>query len=81
MRKNCPNTEFFWPVFFHIWDEHGDLRSKSPYSVQIRKNTDQKNPVFGHFSRSMIYMPESMPATLLKRNSSTGVFLRNLRNF
>ena len=27
-----------------------DKQSKSPYSVQIRENTDQKNPEFGHFS-------------------------------
>ena len=26
----------------------------SPYSVQMRKNTDQKNLKFGHFSRSGI---------------------------
>ena len=25
-----------------------------PYSVQIRENTDQKNPVFGHFSHIKI---------------------------
>ena len=38
LRKNCPNTEFFWFVFFRIWTEYGDLRSK--------------NSVFGHCSRS-----------------------------
>ena len=26
--------------------------SKSPYSVRIQENTDQKKSVFGHFSRS-----------------------------
>ena len=33
---------FFWSVFSCIWIEHGDLRSKSQYSVQIQENTDQE---------------------------------------
>ena len=32
--------------------ELGDLLRKSPYSVQTRENTDQKNSVFGHISHS-----------------------------
>ena len=28
-----------------------NIRSKSPYSVRIQENTDQKKLVFGHFSR------------------------------
>ena len=42
----------FWSAFSCIWTEYGDLRSKSPYSVGIQENTDQKNSVFGHFSCS-----------------------------
>ena len=37
---------FFWSVFSRIRNEYGDLRSKSPYSVRMRENTDQ------NFSRS-----------------------------
>ena len=33
----------FWSAFPRIWTEYEDLWSKSPYSVQIRENTDQKN--------------------------------------
>ena len=33
---------FFWSVFCCILTENGDLRNKSLYSVQIKKNTDQK---------------------------------------
>ena len=33
---------FFWSVFSCIRTEYGDLRSKSPYSVRIQENTDQK---------------------------------------
>ena len=36
------NTEFFLVRIFPIWTKYGDLRSKSPYSVQILENTDQK---------------------------------------
>ena len=36
--------EFFWSVFSRIRTEHRDLRSKSPYSVQIGKiRTRKKN--------------------------------------
>ena len=47
-----PYSEFFWSVFSRIRTEYGEIRSKSPYSVRMRENTDQKNPEYGHFSRS-----------------------------
>ena len=34
--------KFFWSVFFRIWTKYGDLLYKSPNSVRIRENTDQK---------------------------------------
>ena len=33
----------------HVWSSFG------PYSVRIRKNTDQKNSDYGHFSRSACF--------------------------
>ena len=39
--KNVQIRSFFQSVFSRIWTEYGDLRYKSPYSVQMRKNTDQ----------------------------------------
>ena len=36
----------------YVRTEYGDLLRKYPYSVRIQENTDQKNSVFGHFSRS-----------------------------
>ena len=39
LREKCPNTELF-------------LVLSALYSVRIQENTDQKNSVFGHFSRS-----------------------------
>ena len=43
---------FFWPVFSRIRTEYGGLQKKSPYSVQMRENTDQKSSEYGHFSPS-----------------------------
>ena len=40
--EKCPNKEFFWSVFSYVRTEHGELRSKSPYSVWTQENTDQK---------------------------------------
>ena len=40
--KSVQIQRFFWSVFSYIRTEYGSLRSKSPYSVQIQKNTDQK---------------------------------------
>ena len=40
--KSAQIWSLFWSVFFCIWTEYGNLRSKSPYLVQIQENTDQK---------------------------------------
>ena len=40
--KSVQIRSFLWFVFSCIRTEHGDLRSKSSYLVQIQKNTDQK---------------------------------------
>ena len=40
--KSVQIRKFFWSVFSCIRTEYGDLQSKSPYSVQIQQNTDQK---------------------------------------
>ena len=50
LREKCING-FFSGQYFPAFG-----LSKSPYSVQMRENTDQKNSVFEHFSRSdMVY--------------------------
>ena len=38
LRESVQIRSFFWSVFFCIWTEYGDLRSKSPYSVRIHEN-------------------------------------------
>ena len=53
LREKCPNTELSLVRFSCMRTEHGILRSKSPYSVRIRKIRTRNNSVFGHFSRSV----------------------------
>ena len=40
--KHVRIRSFFWSVFSRIWTEYGGLLRKSPYTVQMRENTDQK---------------------------------------
>ena len=49
----CPYSELFWSVFSRISTEYREIRSISPYSVQIWENADQNNSEYGHFSRSV----------------------------
>ena len=56
LRKNCPDTEFFWSIFSRIWTGYGDLRTKSPYSAQIREHTDQKTPYLDTFHAVKMYV-------------------------
>ena len=50
--KSVQIRSFFWSVFSCIRTEYGDLLRKSPYSVQIQENTDQKKLRIQAFSRS-----------------------------
>ena len=42
LREKCPLMKFFLVLFSCIQTEHRNLWSKSPYSVQMQENTDQK---------------------------------------
>ena len=53
LRAKFPYLEFFWSVFSRILIEYGEILHISPYSVQTRKNTDQKSSEYGQFSRSV----------------------------
>ena len=70
---------FFWSVFSCIRTEYKDLRSKSQYSVRIQENTDEKNSIFGHFSRSVMetHILESprFYRFLLNRNVDQFIFI------
>ena len=54
-RERCLYSEFFGSVFSYIWIEYWDLQSKSPYSVRMRENMDQKNSECGQLLRSAEY--------------------------
>ena len=59
LREKCPYSDFFWSVFFCIRAEYGEIRSISPYSVRMQKNTDQTNSEYGQFSSS-VHCSESL---------------------
>ena len=40
-------------VFPYIWTEYRDLLGKSPYSVRMLENADQKNSEYGHILRNV----------------------------
>ena len=42
--KSVQLRSYFWSVFSCIPTEYGDLLCKSPYSVRIQENTDQRKP-------------------------------------
>ena len=72
LREKYPYSEFFWSVFSRIRTEYGDLQIKSPYSVRMRENTDQKNSKYGYFLRSdatvlciLIYELLTMPGCFM----------------
>ena len=54
LRKKCPYSNFLWSLFSRIWTDYGEILRISPHSVEMRENTDQKNPFHSfHFSRSV----------------------------
>ena len=49
-RQKCQYSELFWSVFAFTRTEYGEILRISPYSVRMRKNADQNNSEYGHFS-------------------------------
>ena len=49
------SMEFFWHAFSCIRTEYRVLLFKSPLSVRMRENTDQKNCKYGYFLRSVVH--------------------------
>ena len=42
--RKCPYSELFWSVFSRLWNEYGEIRSTSPYSVRMRKMLTKITP-------------------------------------
>ena len=55
LRKKFSYSEFFPSAFSRIRTEYGDLQSKSPYSLQIGENADQKISEYGHYLCSLFH--------------------------
>ena len=54
--KSARIRSVFRQYFPRIRTEYGETRSISPYLLQMRKNTDQENSEYGHYSRSEAYI-------------------------
>ena len=58
----------FWSIFCRIRTEYREIRSISPYSVQMWENTDQKNSEYEHFlcsGRYQCYFTDVILVTFL----------------
>ena len=78
LRKKCPYSELFWSAFSCIRAEYGEIRSISPYSVQMRENADQYNSEYGHFLRSISPYSVQKRENADQNNSEHGHFLRSI---
>ena len=45
LRKKCPYSEFFWPIFSFFRTEYGDILNISPYSARMRENRSRETDV------------------------------------
>ena len=52
--QNYQIRSSFWSAFSCIRIEYGDLPSKSPYSVRVQENTDQKKLRIWTFSTQCV---------------------------
>ena len=53
LHEKYPYSEYIWSAFSRIETEYVEIRSISPYSLQMRENADQKKSEYEHFSRSV----------------------------
>ena len=53
LRELYPYSRFLWSAFSCIWTKYGETFRISPYSVQMRENTDQESSEYGFVSRSL----------------------------
>ena len=54
LREKYPYSELFWSAFSRIRTEYGEIRSISPYSVELQENADQNHCKYRHFLRSSV---------------------------
>ena len=54
LRKMCSYSEFFWSVFSHINPGDESWQRNSPFLVEMKEKTIQKNFEYGKLSRSAL---------------------------
>ena len=72
--KSVQIRSFFWSVFSCIRTEYGDLRSKSPYSVQIQENSDQKKLRYLDTFHAVPIKDKRREKSECKRNKDSNIF-------
>ena len=60
------HLELFWSLFSRFRTEYGDIRSISPYSVQMPENVGQDNSEYEHFLRSVKFWKCLMELLIVK---------------
>ena len=69
--KSVQIRVFFWSVFSCIWTEYGDSLRKSPYSVRMQENADQKKlRIWTFFTQCLATRPDAVMLTAQKLSFS-----------
>ena len=76
--KRVQIRSFFWSVFSCIRTEFGDLLRKSPYSVRIQENTDQKKLRIWKFFTQCFFVSSSTCLNFLLKKNYVCFFVENL---
>ena len=72
--KSVQIRRFFWSVFSHIWSEYGEIRSIQSECGKIRT---RKTSVFGHLSRSAIFIDKKNIWHFVTRYNYKNIFQKH----
>ena len=76
--KSVQIRSFFWSLFSCILTKYGEIWSITPYSVQMRQNTDQKKtPYLDTFHAVIIMSKKRFTGGLTKKFSCVRVIFRS----
>ena len=75
LRQECPYSKLFWSAFSRIRTEHKEILRISPYSLRMRKTTDQNNSEYGHFLYSVYGQKDAVGYLLILRNFLERLFM------
>ena len=80
LRQKCPYSEIFFFFFSRIWTECGEILRISPYSVQMRRNTDQKTLNTDTFHAVLAYLEGLRVRPILYWNAYLFILCRSLQS-